>query len=267
MSTAAAPTPSLEVQEYARTWAVSLASAQQAIPGATGEIFTQAPPRATDIDQQDLWITATSQDDPGGLITFRIDRKTMLRLAGASGSRTAEASADPTDATRAALLEWVRRAVEGVNASAPHQGKGAFLVEFRDSAQENKAVALWLEFSGGAEDPAVVEFWLDNVILKRLLSPNKSPIPSTKSVTETKEAKLGMLMGVELSVTLRFGGSRMLLKDILDLCAGSVVELDQEVQEPVDLLLDGKLIARSEVVVVDGNYGLLVSEVLSEPLH
>jgi len=56
MSTAAAPTPSLEVQEYARTWAVSLASAQQAIPGATGEIFTQAPPRATDIDQQDLWI-------------------------------------------------------------------------------------------------------------------------------------------------------------------------------------------------------------------
>jgi flagellar motor switch protein FliN/FliY len=55
----------------------------------------------------------------------------------------------------------------------------------------------------------------------------------------------------------------MLLKDILDLCAGSVVELDQEVQEPVDLLLDGKLIARGEVVVVDGNYGLRVTEVLT----
>jgi flagellar motor switch protein FliN/FliY len=39
----------------------------------------------------------------------------------------------------------------------------------------------------------------------------------------------------------------MLLKDILDLCAGSVVDLDQEVQEPVDLMLDGKLIARGEV--------------------
>ena len=41
------------------------------------------------------------------------------------------------------------------------------------------------------------------------------------------------------------------------------MELDQEVQEPVDLLLDGKLIARGEVVVVDGNYGLRIAEVLS----
>jgi flagellar motor switch protein FliN/FliY len=41
-----------------------------------------------------------------------------------------------------------------------------------------------------------------------------------------------------------------------------VVELDQRVQEPVDLLLDGKLIARGEVVVVEGNYGLRVTEVL-----
>jgi flagellar motor switch protein FliN/FliY len=76
-------------------------------------------------------------------------------------------------------------------------------------------------------------------------------------------SKLGMLMDVELVVTVRFGGRRMLLKDILDLCAGSVVELDQQVQEPVDLLLDGKLIARGEVVVVDGNYGLRITEVLS----
>ena len=56
----------------------------------------------------------------------------------------------------------------------------------------------------------------------------------------------------------------MLLKDILDLCAGSIVQLDQQVQEPVDLLLDGRLIARGEVVVVDGNYGLRITEV---PVH
>jgi len=70
-------------------------------------------------------------------------------------------------------------------------------------------------------------------------------------------------MDVELVVKVRFGGRHMLLKDILDLCAGSVVELDQEIQEPVDLILDGKLIARGEVVVVDGNYGLRITEVLS----
>jgi flagellar motor switch protein FliN/FliY len=44
---------------------------------------------------------------------------------------------------------------------------------------------------------------------------------------------------------------------------GSVVELDRQVEEPVDLLLDGKLIARGEVVVVDGSYGLRIHEMLT----
>ena len=52
----------------------------------------------------------------------------------------------------------------------------------------------------------------------------------------------------------------MLLQEILDLGTGAVVELDRRVQEPVELLLDGKLVARGEVVVVDGNYGLRVTE-------
>lgn len=84
------------------------------------------------------------------------------------------------------------------------------------------------------------------------------------SVPDASPQKLGMLMDVELVVTMRFGGRRMLLKDILDLCTGSVVELDQQVQAPVDLLLDGKVIARGEVVVVDGNYGLRVTDLLAD---
>jgi flagellar motor switch protein FliN/FliY len=254
----------LEVQEYARTWGVSLAAAQPGIPGAVCEVFTQAPPGTSDVDTQDIWITATSQN-PSGSITLRLDRKTALRISRATGSGNAEAVADLTDGNRASLLECVRQAAAGVNASAPHEGKGEFQVEFQVSHAENKAVVLWLQFRGDAGDPAVVEFWLDNAILQSLLSPNKSPSPSPKSVVETAESKLGMLMDVELSVAVRFGGRRMLLKDILDLCAGSVVELDQQVQQPVDLLLDGKLIARGEVVVVGGNYGLRVSEVLSGP--
>ena len=55
----------------------------------------------------------------------------------------------------------------------------------------------------------------------------------------------------------------MLLRDILELDEGSVVELDRQVQESVELLLDGKLIARGEVVVVDGNYGLRIQEMVT----
>ena len=72
-------------------------------------------------------------------------------------------------------------------------------------------------------------------------------------------------MNVELDVTLRFGGRRMLLREILELNSGAVVELDRQVQEPADLLLDGRLIARGEVVVVDGNYGLRILQILPSP--
>jgi len=78
-------------------------------------------------------------------------------------------------------------------------------------------------------------------------------------------SKLELFKDVELDVTLRFGGRRMLLREILDLGPGAVVELDRELQDPVDLLLDGKIIARGEVVVVEGNYGLRVVEVVAPP--
>ena len=70
-------------------------------------------------------------------------------------------------------------------------------------------------------------------------------------------------MDVELDVTLRFGERQMALRDILDLSAGSVVELNQYVQDPVELLVGKKVIARGEVVVVDGSYGLRVMEIVS----
>ncbi|SRR5216684_3140552 len=64
---------------------------------------------------------------------------------------------------------------------------------------------------------------------------------------------------------VRFGGRDILLREILELSAGSVLELDREVQDPADLLLDGKLIARGEVVVVDGNFGMRIIEVCAGP--
>ena len=72
---------------------------------------------------------------------------------------------------------------------------------------------------------------------------------------------LKMVMDVELNVSLRFGQRQLPLRDVLELSSGSVVELDRMVDEPVELYLDGKLIARGEAVVVDGNYGLRVTEI------
>ncbi|HVJ05306.1 MAG TPA: flagellar motor switch protein FliN [Candidatus Saccharimonadales bacterium] len=75
---------------------------------------------------------------------------------------------------------------------------------------------------------------------------------------------LDLLLDIELGVTLRFGTRQMLLEDIIELCSGSVVELDRQVQDPVDLLIDGRVIARGEVVVVEGNYGLRILQVATQ---
>jgi flagellar motor switch protein FliN/FliY len=68
-------------------------------------------------------------------------------------------------------------------------------------------------------------------------------------------------MDVELNVSLRFGQRQLPLREVLELISGSVIELDRMVDEPIELLLDGKLIARGEAVIVDGNYGLRITEI------
>ena len=73
-----------------------------------------------------------------------------------------------------------------------------------------------------------------------------------------------LLLDVELEASLRFGSREMPLGEILDLGPGDVVQLDRQVSDPVDLLVGDKIVARGEVVLVNGNFGLRVTEV-AEP--
>jgi flagellar motor switch protein FliN len=91
------------------------------------------------------------------------------------------------------------------------------------------------------------------------LNPAASADASSAAVPH--EPNLDLLLGVNLNLTLRFGQRALPLREILDLNAGAIIELDREVQEPADLLLGNKVIARGQVVIVDGNYGLRVTEV------
>ncbi len=79
------------------------------------------------------------------------------------------------------------------------------------------------------------------------------------------KANLDLVMDVELDVTLRFGQRQLTLREVLELTSGSVIELDRQVEEPVELLLEGRVIARGEAVVIDGNYGLRIIDVLQSP--
>jgi flagellar motor switch protein FliN len=75
---------------------------------------------------------------------------------------------------------------------------------------------------------------------------------------------IDMLLDVELPVSVSFGESEMQLKDVLKLGAGSVIELDKSVNDPVTIVVNHKPIARGEVVMVEGNYGVRILQVESK---
>jgi flagellar motor switch protein FliN len=74
---------------------------------------------------------------------------------------------------------------------------------------------------------------------------------------------IDLLLDVELPIAVSFGEAEMPLKDILKLGVGSVIELDKSLNDPVTVIVNRKPIARGEVVMVDGNYGVRILEVES----
>lgn len=117
-----------------------------------------------------------------------------------------------------------------------------------------------LAASCGNQDELSLLLYFDGRLMTALASMlPKAASESEKAVMES--ANLDLVMDVELNVSLRFGQCKLPLREVLDLASGSVIELDRDVDDPVELLLDGKVIARGEAVIVDGNYGLRVIEI------
>ncbi|HLR41969.1 MAG TPA: flagellar motor switch phosphatase FliY [Pseudogracilibacillus sp.] len=77
------------------------------------------------------------------------------------------------------------------------------------------------------------------------------------------QRNLDMLLDIPLSVTVELGRTKKNIEEILDLTQGSIIELDKLAGEPVDVLVNNKLIAKGEVVVIDENFGVRVTDIVS----
>ena len=87
---------------------------------------------------------------------------------------------------------------------------------------------------------------------------------STAPVTPLPRRGIEMLHGVDMEVTVELGRTRMTVRDLLALTPGAVLELDRAAGSPADLLVNGRLIARGEVVVVDEDFGLRITEIVDD---
>jgi len=77
-------------------------------------------------------------------------------------------------------------------------------------------------------------------------------------------SNIEMLLDVDIPVSVRIGSTRMFLKDIVAIGPGNIIELDNYADEPVELLINNKPIARGEVVIVDGFFGIRIKEIISK---
>ncbi|MFY0741853.1 flagellar motor switch phosphatase FliY [Solibacillus silvestris] len=84
------------------------------------------------------------------------------------------------------------------------------------------------------------------------------------NITQSEARNLNMLLDIPLQVTVELGRTKRSVKEILELSSGSIIELDKLAGEPVDILVNSRLIAKGEVVVIDENFGVRITDILSQ---
>lgn len=137
-------------------------------------------------------------------------------------------------------------------------GKSCRVEKFEEIAGESKVSRAFQLNSGEHAWTILVR---DDVCASKTASAS-SPVPEGAPAAQAGlNSGVELLLDVELEATLRFGCRELPLGEILDLGPGDVVQLDRHVADPVDLIVGDKIVARGEVVLVNGNFGLRVTEV------
>lgn len=273
MSTKTPAPPSPKLQEYLQAWGASIGRVLQEVAGAPHSC-KELPLEATQTllaspKENRLSVQFEATQCLSGNQGFVLSTKDAVRLAQLLLTEPEDGSSVMSDHHRDAVEELFCQ-FAGAAASALKRlagGEVSFKWLGLDPFPGEPALKVGMQWTSPGLTPLTLVAELGSALVAALSPATPPPAPALElppaPLAPTRDPKLELLMDVELDVSLHFGERQMVLRDILDLSAGSVVELNQYVQNPVELLVGKKVIARGEVVVVDGNYGLRVMEIIS----
>ena len=269
-----------ELLNWCEAWKTCLQNVLSQVSGtasgksAAFELSSQPPPAA----DSDVWYTVVAGGAVHGEMTLRLPAASGTRLAqkflGESepaAISTEKVTAESITPENKQALEELLRQIAGLAATALAATVGGE-VQLHLSASAapswSSDAIVCLQTTNEAGTSIAVEIQLSPALAAELQS-RVQPAPTAQISGQLSPpsstppaSSYGRLMDVGLDVKLRFGTRRMLLRDVLALSAGVVVELDNSLHSPVDLLLDGRIIAQGEVVIVDGKYGLRITDVV-----
>ncbi|MWP47829.1 flagellar motor switch protein FliN [Gilliamella sp. Pas-s27] len=98
----------------------------------------------------------------------------------------------------------------------------------------------------------------DQIITQEAIFETLSP-----QQTEDKKNDINLILDIPVNLSVELGRTKMAIKDLLNLTQGSVIALDGQIGEPLDILINGYLIAQGEIVVVGDNYGVRITDIIT----
>ncbi|MBN9661706.1 MAG: flagellar motor switch protein FliN [Acidobacteria bacterium] len=267
-----------EISEWlAREWAQGVGPAISAMTGSTAQAFGVKREQLQELPSTALiWRQLLDVSDEAAVwlwlpesIWLTVGRQ-VLESAGLSGD--GGAAVDTAEA-RGTFLEVLQQSLAPIGRGAGGRlGREVRLL----AGEQREAVPAGLEWQAvtvRSDQGDLGCAWIAaNHELIRCLTP-AAPAPEAEPEPPSRLAArpvpgrtsrtLDLLMEVELPVGVSFGRAQMRLKDAIKLTTGSIVELNRSVAEPVEIIVNNCVIARGEVVVVEGNYGVRIKEIIS----
>jgi flagellar motor switch protein FliN/FliY len=256
----------LSPDQFARHWSESLSTVFAQTSGNHCP-FVMADAVVAPPMPERLMFDVTLRGALTGTVTIALSKQSAVMLSQKLMGEEVVPSAPCTSDVEDAILEIVSQAAGAVATELREQyGEISSGVQRKQEASEIEVTFL---LKPEQDLPVVIAFFVGKALLGGSSSSDGGRDPRSASHRSPKdsagiEPNIGLIMDVKLNVALRFGKRQLPLSDVIELAAGSVIELDRQVDEPVELILGNRVIARGEVVIVDGDYGLRVTEVLQE---
>lgn len=243
---------------------------QEALSGSLGVPCHLEPAATPAAFAEALWWEQKFSIAPDALLWIGAPEETWSQI-GDLALRAAGLESGGGAARRETYLEVIWQALAGfAESAAAKRGSPVTCERGREAAPGNGAAVLTLAVTAGSGPPLPVYTGFHPALLESLSEMHTSEQASACEVPVVLETpKQGgggvydLLLDVELPVSISFGRAILQLKEVLRLTSGSIVELNRGISEPVDVIVNNCVVARGEVVVVDGNYGVRIREIVS----
>ncbi len=214
-----------------------------------------------------LWFKQSFEPADFGSASFGIRRTSALELGKLiSSANGAEGGSEESalDALKGAFAQAGRSLASGFSIRSKRPVRSKALTAQPAPPSSDQSFTIRLVIGGQNFD---VTTCASGELLEALVLQESEADACTKMVVSAAPANarnLDVLLDVEMPVSISFGKTQLPLRDVFKLTTGSVVELNRVISEPVDIVVNNAVIARGEVVVIEGNFGVRITQVISK---